>query len=489
MKKFILWIIFTLFVEWIIWGFFYYQYKNGNNELINQYFGMQINEKKWNLNIPKSNIQINLDMIESNNTSVVPNNIKTVAYNNNSIKDDIKKVKQIKENKEKINKQQILSPKQVKQIEKTKKPIIKIEKAKRIEANKKDLNKLKSLNVNNLYKEYLLLFLSKQDKKIYEEGKNIIFFYELTKKEDNYNNLCKFYNKYNSFHIYNICKILTIYIRNNIKDIKKNWVQMKDYYNVVKEKLNKFNSPYVSNEFCDSRVSIICNLYKEKYLYVKKAIIANRKLKDWIDMYSKKYNIPKKVFYAILIIENIRMHTTYKTQFKALFLKYKIPQLTVMTKFSYWYFGVKLNVIYNILNSHYYKDNIDNIQNNKKIKTLKSLYDEYIKTKDTKYKEQMIKYIVHNKDLQVEIVAIFLAYQRYEYRFYWCNLNEKILNENKLVWIYATLWNIGGAKINKIKECKPKFGGANIWFYNNDIFWHIAYMLSQSIDMLYVMNR
>jgi len=250
--------------------------------------------------------------------------------------------------------------------------------------------------------------------------------------------------------------LIKYYIYNNYDEKKT------DFINFLLQIQNKFNKQYITNDFCFDN---FCKIYEKQYMYVKTAIIKSKNIRKDISKYSKMYNIPENVFYAIIIIENIRMHLEYKNAFKGIFFKYKIPQLVIMNSFSYWIYWTKLNVLEKIINSNLYNNDEDII-------TLKNM-------KKNIYK---IDYIVKNESFQTKLVAMFLDFQKKEYQKIWCN---KIDNN---IWILATLRNIGGAKEDTIKECNPKTWGAELGFVNMN-FGDFANIINDSIDILYIKNR
>lgn len=329
---------------------------------------------------------------------------------------------------------------------------------------------IKIFNINNLTKAAFIfgnITPKFSDKQIQKKSNLILFFYFVEQPKDQ--DIFDYYYK----HLYKITnkpiikiKIKKYLTRNNLinyflnnKNVNNDILNFKKY---IREQNNSFNSKVINNHFC---FNVYCTKYKEKYSYVKKAIIYNKKLKEYISKYSKKYDIPENVFYSILIIENLRMHISYKINFKTFFLKYKIPKLTIMNKFSYGRYWMKLNIVKQLTGSNLYK-------NDKDLKALSSI------DKD----EDKINYIIKHKELQTKFVALFLNYQKQLYKKYWC---KKLDNKG---WLLATLWNIGGADIKTIKKCNPKNGGADLTFIWLN-FGDFADLINSSIDLMYIKNR
>lgn len=145
------------------------------------------------------------------------------------------------------------------------------------------------------------------------------------------------------------------------------------------------------------------------YAYVKKAMIKDDELKAQLEVARKDWISPK-FYLTILLIENVRMHTQYKQNFKNMFLKYASPKLAVMSQFSYGKYGTKVNFITRLINANYGTDTLFSIWDFHVLKEIKdNFYTQNPTTKQwyTKNEWVVAEWLIKNKQAQTDIISAF----------------------------------------------------------------------------------
>lgn len=275
-------------------------------------------------------------------------------------------------------------------------------------------------------------------------------------------------------------KSLLNYLNNtSVEDKQEAFAKFKKHYqslfwqvsNQFKKKLNNLNTNFCYYDFCWIKNKEIKTIYN----YIKQSIYVDKDLQKYLFYYSKQFNISIKVPLSVLFIENIRIHTTYKWQFKR-FLMYNTPKLSIMSKFSYWLFGIKLKSLDFIINNKYRWY----LSSNKNY-ILKQITRAFYNYKNWKYTRKewednnIIKYIRDSKKIQV-----YLFYKLLEEQIKMWKKQQNIDLRNRY-WILATLWNIWGReKANKNVDtwwAILKF----LWY--NIRFWDLANKIINSLEM------
>lgn len=220
-----------------------------------------------------------------------------------------------------------------------------------------------------------------------------------------------------------------------------------------------------------------CKENETVYGYVKQAMIKDTELKDQL-LVAKKDGVSPKFYLTILLIENIRMHTQYKAAFKSVFLKYGSPKLAVMSKFSYWKYGTKVNFITQLMNNNYKENSIFSIGDYSVLKELKDNY--YWKDKNgvwhPKNEWTIVSWLVNNKQAQTDIISAFFKMAQKGWSTQGIDLWKA---EN--AWILLTLYNIG-----KLWEPKPnpELWGATLQFINQKYnFGQLANVIYNSLEL------
>jgi len=324
-----------------------------------------------------------------------------------------------------------------------------------------------NLDLNNFNYDDFYSYLT--DKLFYQEYFRTFFnnyenTFKLIKKlklwfENNYNNFYKELKENIEKSEDEVNSIL--FFNNKKKEITK-------YIKEIETKIERINNDYCYNYFCKSKDQYLNKIY----LYIKQAILSDKNLYYYLDLYSKKYNIDIRIPLAVLIIENERQHTSYKWLFKQFFAGLKIPRLSIMSKFSYGLFWIKLGTVERIINSS------TDIKDNELI-DIRNRFFKFDKEKkkfvliDWK-RDELIKFIVKNKKIQVLLFYKLLSIKSKEYKQIWINLNNK-------PWILATIWNIGWIKP---AHKNPDTGGARLSFLWYKIwFGDLAEIIVNSMEM------
>jgi len=332
------------------------------------------------------------------------------------------------------------------------------------------------IELNN-YLEFLKYF----EKKLYYQEKFKDYFqnkWKFLKLANNINkNYYQFFKKIKDF-----------------KSFSNSKKQYKKYLGKINEFLNiETNNNYCYNEFCYYTWQIVWNYkFNQIYNYVENAILSDINLINSLKYYWNLYDINYKIPLTVLIIENLRHHTTYKGYFKKFFAWLPIPKLSVMTKFSYWLFWLKLKTLNDIINSKYLFDNktLSKIRNKFYIKNddykywekywIYKFFDENKKEYVYKYKikdsekDNLIDYLVKNKNLQIELFNIFLKQQILYRKSYWIDISQN-------VWILTTLWNLWG---NRKPHKNPETWWSELSFLSYKIyFWDLANLIYNSTEM------
>jgi len=278
-------------------------------------------------------------------------------------------------------------------------------------------------------------------------------------------------NKDDKIDLYNTIKVFLY--ENNIKIKDKDLINIvKDYENYLDNNLKIDNYCYYN--FCKNKKTL------KYYNYVKKAILYNQQnLRQYIKQVSNDLGQDPRLFYTILIIENVRMHTTYKWWFKQVFLKYKVPLLTVMTKFSYWPYGIKLVTLDKIIN-HF--DIIKNKVPEKYKNFINYIKNSFYYYQNGKYKRKsnldniIIKNIKNYKNSTIILGIFFKIIDEYR---------KDIKDYRYNPGIKLTLWNIW--KIKKWNKNR-KFGGAylNFWWKN---FGEIGQIIYYSLELEHIIHK
>lgn len=226
-----------------------------------------------------------------------------------------------------------------------------------------------------------------------------------------------------------------------------------------------------------------CKENETVYGYVKQAMIRDTELKDQL-LVAKKDWVSPKFYLTILLIENIRMHTQYKAAFKSVFLKYGSPKLAVMSKFSYWKYGTKVNFITQLMNNNYKDGSIFSIGDYPVLKTLKDNYYWQDKKWEWHPKNEgtIVSWLVSNKQAQTDIISAFFKMAQKGWMTQGVDLWKA---EN--AWILLTLYNIG--KLGEPKA-NPELWGATLQFINQKYnFGQLANVIYNSLELDDIMQQ
>lgn len=220
-----------------------------------------------------------------------------------------------------------------------------------------------------------------------------------------------------------------------------------------------------------------CKENENVYGYVKQAMIKDTELQQQL-LVAKKDWVSPKFYLTILLIENIRMHTQYKAAFKSVFLKYGSPRLAVMSKFSYWKYGTKVNFITQLINNNYKNGSIFSIWDYPVLKTLKDTY--YWKDKNgtwhPKNEGTIVSWLVSNKQAQTDIISAFFKMAQKG----WLTQGVDLWKAEN-AWVLLTLYNIG--KLGEPKP-NPELWGATLQFINQKYnFWQLANVIYNSLEL------
>lgn len=350
---------------------------------------------------------------------------------------------------------------------------------------KKDVKEIE-LTQQNLDDLYFVTLYDELAKFVDEPSKKALEFltsYYLLKKLDFDANLFKTYYSY--VDLPDKRSIDYDYIQ-KLTDETKNSMSSNDlivYINNKKKEI--FENMKITHQWVDWNLNISTCFYKfcsekqEEYNYIKKAIIAdtnylnilwNVKNRDWLD---------PKIFLTIITIENLRMHSQYKWRFKAVFLKYRTPLLANMSQMSYWMYWTKANFVHRLVNTNFW-NTIFTVENDETLKFLKDNFFYYNqKSKQYEYSNtnKFIDYLIAHKDLQSDIVAIFMKMARQ-----WRLTKDIDFYKRENLWYMLTLYNIW-----KLWEPKtnPELWWATLDFLSTKYnFWELANIVFNSLEML-----
>lgn len=367
----------------------------------------------------------------------------------------------------------------------------------RLYIKENNIKKITNINFNN----FLLFFNEK------------LFFADKLKDNKYFNNIKEINNLEKNIYLkYDlIFKKLNTYWY--IKKLSKNTEYNKfiNYSNFVKDintrllwlnnSIKKYNdNNYCFYNFCWYTWNIIWGKYNLKYIYnyIKNAILKDKNMNKYILKYWKEYWISPKVAYSVIIIENTRHNTTYKWIFKNFLVKYKIPEIVIMSKFSYWIFWIKLNAMDKIINWYYLNRKnkyINYILNNfYEINKNYNLWDKDFVNKEwlqcfrsnvnkkteclynrrTDKDAELINYIVKHKEVQIMLFFEFMNQQIKNREAHWINIRNKY-------WILVTLWNIWWYK-KPHKDYDTWWAILNI-YWKKMYVWDIAKIISNSIEL------
>ena len=214
------------------------------------------------------------------------------------------------------------------------------------------------------------------------------------------------------------------------------------------------------------------NELKQVYWYVKKAMIADKELTEQLKV-ARKDGVSPKFYLTILLIENTRMHTQYKQNFKNLFLKYSSPKLAVMSQFSFGKYGTKVNFITNLINNNYTDGSIFAIGDFPVLKHLKDTY--YLKNANWTWyprnQGDVVEWLIKDKQGQTDIISAF-----FKMAAQWWKLKNVDLWKAENAGILLTLYNIG-------KLWEPKVNPELWWAMLN--FTNPAYNFGQLANIIY----
>lgn len=214
------------------------------------------------------------------------------------------------------------------------------------------------------------------------------------------------------------------------------------------------------------------NELKQVYWYVKKAMIADKELTEQLKV-ARKDGVSPKFYLTILLIENTRMHTQYKQNFKNLFLKYSSPKLAVMSQFSFGKYGTKVNFITNLINNNYTDGSIFAIGDFPVLKNLKDTY--YLKNANWTWyprnQGDVVEWLIKDKQGQTDIISAF-----FKMAAQWWKLKNVDLWKAENAGILLTLYNIG-------KLWEPKVNPELWWAMLN--FTNPAYNFGQLANIIY----
>ena len=419
MKKFFLWVFCTLLIEWLLaWWAIYYYWKVGFNDI-----GV---EEDY---IVKNPVQIEQDELWdidlSNNQDFKIENVEGVWYKLTETKNDIKEFIITNKNLESLYLEHKLKSIKDKRIQKF-------------------LYNFFYFNGNSEFKSFLF------DK--YKE--NLNFESEELKKltiDDQEDFYKKFFN--------------------NTKTLEE---ARKALANISLEKYK--NDEYCLSKYCEKGNKEINQIYK----LTEKAFGVEKQLYNYINNDYKKYGFNPKIYYSIIMTENMRMYSTYKGQLK-MALKSKLPPLPIMTQFSYGIFAVKNNLITRMINENYeggkfyigWEDEIF-----KKIRDNYYYYNKTAKKYVIKNEQGLINYITQNKDVQVRITTLYFLMQQTAWKPF-------IKDFNNNAGILTTLYNIGAFKE---PHGEPKLWWANLWFlWQTMSFGKISEQMVYSTNFDYLM--
>ena len=211
-----------------------------------------------------------------------------------------------------------------------------------------------------------------------------------------------------------------------------------DINKMNKEEFNKIIKSVLNKKISIEEIKEYYNFAQNKYFaYIMDAIQKDEKTRYFLKKYSEIYKIDYRIAIAVILIENMRMFSTYKGVFKQVFAWLKIPKLTVMSKFSYGMFGIKLITVDFIVNNSWKDENIS------------WLYKYYV-FKNWKYYRKkwednnLIKEIVNSKEKQVILFYKLLHIEKKRRKEKWIDF-DKIQEEEfitNIPWVLGTIWNI-----------------------------------------------
>lgn len=238
------------------------------------------------------------------------------------------------------------------------------------------------------------------------------------------------------------------------------------------------NDEYCLSKYCETGSKEINKIYK----LTEKAFGVEKKLYTYIQDDYKKYGFNPKIYYSIIMTENMRMYSTYKGQLKNA-LKSALPPLPIMTQFSYGIFAVKNNLITRMVNENYegskfyigWEDEIfKNIRDNY------YYYNKNSKRYSIKNEQGLINYITKNKDVQVRITTLYFLMQQAAWKPFISDFNNN-------AGILTTLYNIGAFKE---PHGEPKLWGANLAFLGTTMsFGKISEQMVYSTNFDYLMYQ
>jgi len=211
-------------------------------------------------------------------------------------------------------------------------------------------------------------------------------------------------------------------------------------------------------------------LKNENFTYVLNKIL-DKKYMNYIDIYSKKINVDKKLIISVIASEQIRYLTTYRWQAKTMIKNN--TALRNFTQFSYWLGWIKTNTFKNI--NYWIKTYNTNLYN----KNYKK-YDDLAKKEDWTYDDEKIKEILENYDSGILYIA-WLVYAIQEKRNNaWFSINDK-------PWIIITLYNMGN---NKKPHGNPDLWGSIIKIDSDYklYFWELWFVFYSYLDY-YIFNQ
>lgn len=241
--------------------------------------------------------------------------------------------------------------------------------------------------------------------------------------------------------------------------------------------LSKYqNQDYCYNDYCNSKIKDIKSIYKVS----EKAFFNEKELHKYIVEDYEKYGFNPKLYYSIIMTENMRMYSTYKGKLKQI-LNTKVPKLPIMTQYSYGIFAVKNNLITKMMNENYegskfyigWDDEVFNY-----IKDNFYTYNTSSKRWVLKNENGLINYITKDKKNQVRITTLYFLMQQTAWK-------EYIKDFNNNAGILTTLYNIGAFKE---PHGEPKLGGANLGFFGYTIsFGRVTEQMYYSTNFDYLM--
>jgi len=416
MSKFFYWILFVISIQILIWLIWFKAYELW-------YFN---DNWLWNIEINKNNKLDITDNVSINNLNELNESIKQITWNNNFI------------------------------VNYTWNKII--------------------VNTNNIFEldQDIILFnyyfskLLPREKEFFIAWKNLWYSFKDLLEKYNYIELEKT----------DIWKIKwDLYLWNYINN-EKNIQTLKEKYESDLKKYNTYIKLY-KNKNIDTCFNNYCNDKKEEYNYLRDAILNDKELIESLKLYEKQW-INSKLFLSIIVIENLRIYSSYKWAFKR-FLSYTTPQVSVMTKFSYWMYWTKVSMITRLINENY-KWSIFYIWDDTIIEKIKKDFYRFNKTKYTYEpinEQKIIDFIVSSKKNQTDIVAAFIKMQTKWWNTKWINLLD-----NNNIWYLLTLYNIW--QFNEPHK-NPELWWADLDFLSKPYnFWQLSLYLYNSLDFEYI---